>query len=158
MFTIRRVDNSVRDRVVERISLEWGSTMIVSRGRVHRAEQLPGFVAMEGETIVGLVTYRISAGECEIVTLDSWAENKGIGSSLLDSVIQEARSRGCSRVWLITTNDNTAAMRFYQKRSFRMCALHVDAVMEARLLKPQIPLVGCDGIPIVHEIEFDMLL
>jgi RimJ/RimL family protein N-acetyltransferase len=65
---------------------------------------------------------------------------------------------GVGRVWLITTNDNTAALRFYQRLGFDLVALHRDAVDAARSIKPSIPLVGNDGIPIRHELELELRL
>jgi RimJ/RimL family protein N-acetyltransferase len=69
-----------------------------------------------------------------------------------------ARLHGCKRVWLITTNDNTHAIRYYQKRGFDLVAIHRNAIDASRKIKPQIPLTGFDGIPILHEIEFEMML
>jgi hypothetical protein len=65
---------------------------------------------------------------------------------------------GCTRLWLITTNDNLHALRFYQKRGFMLVAVHRNAVEQSRKLKPEIPLYGKDGIPIRDEIELEMLL
>ncbi|GAE90166.1 acetyltransferase [Acetivibrio straminisolvens JCM 21531] len=59
---------------------------------------------------------------------------------------------------MITTNDNTRAIRYYQKRGFNLCNIYLNSVNEARKIKPQIPLHGYDNIPILHEIEFEMLL
>ena len=50
------------------------------------------------------------------------------------------------RVWLVTTNDNLAALRFYQRRGFALAALHPRAIEVSRRLKPSIPPVGHDGI------------
>jgi hypothetical protein len=59
---------------------------------------------------------------------------------------------------LITTNDNTKALRFWQKRGFRLAAVHRNAVEKSRKIKPEIPLTGNDGIPIKDEIELEMAL
>lgn len=48
------------------------------------------------------------------------------------------------------------AIRFYQKRGFDMIKIHHNAVDVARKLKPSIPILGDFGIPIKHEIEFEM--
>jgi len=134
----------------------WGDTLIVSRGRVHHADQLPGFVATEAEQPVGLVAFSIENEDCEIVSLDSLEPNSGIGSALVKAVMNLATSQHCKRVWLITTNDNTAALRFYQKRGFELVAIYRDAVKKAREIKPNIPEKGCDGIPIRDEIELEI--
>lgn len=77
---------------------------------------------------------------------------------MLESVVRRAREAGCKRVWLITTNDNTHAMRFYQKRGFDMAAIHRNAIEKSRMIKPQIPMKGMDDIPIRHEIEFELFI
>jgi RimJ/RimL family protein N-acetyltransferase len=108
--------------------------------------------------MVGLVTYRIEGSQCEVVTLNSEEEGTGIGTALLEAVCREAAAAGCTRVWLITTNDNLPALRFYQKRGMRLFALHPNAVEASRKLKPEIPLAGWEGIPIRDEIELELRL
>jgi hypothetical protein len=61
-------------------------------------------------------------------------------------------------VWLITSNDNLNALRFYQRRGYRLAAVHRDAIVLARQIKPEIPLVGDFGIPLTDEIELEKLL
>ena len=78
--------------------------------------------------------------------------------SLIDAVKEIAAAAGCKRIWLITTNDNTAALRFYQKYGLALVAVHRNAVEASRRLKPEIPLTGNDGIPIRDEIELEMVL
>jgi ribosomal protein S18 acetylase RimI-like enzyme len=151
---------SVADRAWAQrlLAQRWDSPRIVTRGRVHQADELPGFVAEAASGLIGLLTYRIEAGQCEIVSLDSLAERQGVGSALLTAVQQAARQAGCTRLWLITTNDNLAALRFYQRRGFVLAAVHRNALELSRRLKPEIPLIGLDGIPLRDEIELEMSL
>lgn len=132
--------------------------VVVSRGRVHRPSELAGFVAVAGGERVGLATYDISGAECELVTLDSLLQWRGIGTALLGAVEEGARRAGCTRLWLITTNDNVDALRFYQRRGFVVAALHRGAIEESRRLKPTIPAVGHYSIPITDEIEMEKAL
>jgi len=90
--------------------------------------------------------------------MNSLVEGKGIGSALVDAVKSIAVASKCKRLWLITTNDNTKALRFWQKRGFRLAAIYPGAVEKSRKLKPEIPLIGDDGIPIRDEIELEMIL
>ena len=62
------------------------------------------------------------------------------------------------RRWLVTANDNTAAVRCYQRRGFRLVALRPNAVDQARRLKPSIPLYGDDGVPILDELDLELSL
>jgi GNAT superfamily N-acetyltransferase len=136
----------------------WASTRVVSRGRLYYPEKLPGFIATIGDKSVGLLTYEIRNRDCEVVTLNSTSEGLGIGSGLLEAARKVAISAGCNRLWLITTNDNIHALRFYQKRGFRLAALYPNQLEKSRLIKPEIPVVGMDGIPLRDEIELEILL
>jgi GNAT superfamily N-acetyltransferase len=112
---------------------------------------------MQGDETVGLVTYVIAEASCEIVSLDSLHPSSGIGTALIEAVKAKARQSGCNRIWLITTNDNLNALRFYQKRGFVLVAINRNAIEFTRKLKP-VPLIGADGIPIRDEIELEMIL
>jgi ribosomal protein S18 acetylase RimI-like enzyme len=135
----------------------WGAEIIVSRGKVHHASSLAGFVAFSDNDLSGVITYNISGNECEIVTLDSLKENSGIGSALIGHVKEKAISENCKRLWLITTNDNIHAYRFYQRRGFVITAIHCNALEHSRKLKPEIPYTGMEGLPLRDEIEFEMM-
>lgn len=137
---------------------EWHCPPSISRGKVIDTTSLPGFLCLENGQTLGVVTYQFENGACEIVTLNSFSENRGIGTLLIKAVAEEAKARGCYKLWLITTNDDTNAIRFYQKKGFTLVALHVNAIEQSRKLKPSIPLTGMDGIPILHELEFEMRL
>lgn len=140
------------------VTEHWGAPAVISRGQVHYPERLPGFYALVDGARAGLVTYHISGAACEIVSLDSLQAGIGLGSALVGAVRAAAAAAGCTRLWLITTNDNLHALRFYQKRGFELVAVHRGAVQESRRLKPQIPLIGLDGIPLRDEIELEMNL
>ena len=92
------------------------------------------------------------------MTIESTKPGIGIGTMLIKAVTQTAREAGCKRLWLITTNDNLHALHFYQKRGFRLVTVHRNAVDAARQLKPRIPLIGNDQIPLHDEIELEMML
>ena len=140
------------------IEKEWASNKVVTRGNVYHVDQLPGFVAIEMDKRVGLLTYKINNKECEVITLNSFIENRGIGSDLLNKIEKFSSSIGCKRIWLITTNDNLNAIRFYQKKGYKLSAFYRNAVEKARQLKPEIPSIGLNGIPIRDEIELEKIL
>jgi ribosomal protein S18 acetylase RimI-like enzyme len=136
----------------------WGGEDMVTRGNVYRPEQLEGFVIEDGNEWTGLATFIIKDNELEVTSLDSLHEGKGIGTKLMNAVVDEAKKRNCKRVFLITTNDNLRALGFYQKCGFELVAVHRGAVNESRKIKPSIPLIGNDGIPLRDEIELEMPL
>ncbi len=152
-FTIVPLDERLRPAAQAAIAREWGGLTMVTRGVLHDMRDLPGRVALRESDMIGLATYRLDGGECEIMSLNSWVEGIGVGTALLDAVETAAREAGCHRVWLITTNDNLPALGFYQRRGYRLVALYPGAVDAARRLKPQIPLVGLGNIPLHDEIE-----
>jgi GNAT superfamily N-acetyltransferase/general stress protein 26 len=136
----------------------WGDTIVVAHAKIYHPHTLPGFVAILKGVRVGLLTYSLEDENCEIVTINSTKPGIGIGTRLIKAVAQVAREAGCKRLWLITTNDNLDALRFYQKRGFTLVAVHRHAVDAARQLKPRIPLIGNDQIPLHDEIELEMML
>jgi GNAT superfamily N-acetyltransferase len=157
-FQVRPLVEDDKSKVTSLLTEHWGSARSVSRGRVYQADELPGFMAIIKDKPAGLITYNIDGKECEITTLNSLVERIGIGSALIDAVKNIAIKAGCKRLWLITTNDNTAALRFWQRRGFSLVAIYRNAIAQDRLLKPEIPLTGNDGIPIKDEIELEMML
>lgn len=157
-FQVRALEPADQRQVAAWMAEHWGSEIMVSCGGVFRPAELPGFVAISGDQWLGLLTYHITDGACEIVTIDSLQPNAGVGIALVEAAKQAAQQAACRRLWLVTTNDNTAALRFYQKRGFALAAIHTNAVARSRQIKPEIPLTGSDGIPIRDEIELEMLL
>lgn len=149
------LSEAFRPRVMQYVVDEWAGPMIVTRGAVHDASKAEGFISVTDGDVSGYVLYRVQENQCEILVLHSILENRGIGSALIRTVIEVAKARGCARVWLITTNDNLHAIRFYQRFGFALKAVHINALDESRKLKPTIPLRGNEGIPIAHEFEFE---
>jgi ribosomal protein S18 acetylase RimI-like enzyme len=102
---------------------------------------------------VGLATYVVEGALAELVTINAMQMRVGVGRRLLEAVAAAARAAGAERLLVTTTNDNLAALRFYQRAGFRFAELRPGAVSDARSLKPSIPETGNDGIPIRDEID-----
>ena len=156
-MTVRPLGDGDHEWAVAKLRELWGDG-VVSRGRMHDPAELPGFLAEEDGQPAGLLTYRIDGGDCEVVTINAFPRGAGAGTALMEAVAAAARDAGCRRVWLITTNDNLRALRFYQRRGFRLSALHRDALARSRELKPSIPEIGLDGIPLRDELELELRL
>ncbi|MCK5453749.1 MAG: GNAT family N-acetyltransferase [Calditrichia bacterium] len=155
---IERISAAHKTWIEKILTLYWGSTRLVSRGKIYDGSNLPGFIAYIDQEPVGLCTYQTVHNQCEIISLNSLKENLGIGSTLITEVIKVARRDKCKRVWLITTNDNLQALGFYQKRGFVLVHIHPDAIKKSRQLKPEIPLRGQNDIPIRDELELELIL
>ena len=154
---IRAADSRDKEWIERFITDRWGAEFIVAHRAVYYCKDLPGFIALQAEEQVGLVTYTISGSDCEIVSLDSLRPCAGIGTALIDAVKAVAVESGCTRLWLVTTNDNMNALRFYQKRGFVLVKVNRNAIEFARRLK-SIPLIGHDAIPLRDELELEMIL
>jgi GNAT superfamily N-acetyltransferase len=134
----------------------WGSELVAVHGTVLRPAELPGFIAERSHRVVGLLTYQLAAGALEIVTLNAIDRRAGIGTRLIEAAVGAARRSGCGQIRLTTTNDNVDALRFYQRRGFRLAELRPGAVDRSRREKPQIPTVGEYGIPLHDEIDLTL--
>jgi GNAT superfamily N-acetyltransferase len=130
---------------------------MVSRGRLFDVLDHPGFIAEEDGVCIGYATYRLGEDGLEVTVIESLSRESGVGSALLAACVNLAFESRASRAWLVTTNDNLDALRFYQRRGFEMVALHRGSLTEARrTLKPEIPEVGDDGIAVRDEIELEL--
>ncbi|HEX2986226.1 MAG TPA: GNAT family N-acetyltransferase [Caproiciproducens sp.] len=145
-----------RGRANSFISEHWFSTDMVIRGTIIDMTKVDGIIALENGDIIGLLTYTIRDDVCEMTSLDSLIEGKGIGTTLINKVIRIAKEGGCHKIIVVTTNDNINAIRFYQKRGFDMAKLYHNALDVSRKIKPSIPLIGDNGIPLKDEIEFEI--
>lgn len=150
IITTKEVEKSA---LTEFFAVHWGSPQMAISSGVFQCDELDGFVVLGEEgAIIGLCTYVLAGRDCEIISLDSLEENQGIGTALIQRVEKEAKEHGCERIRLVTTNDNLRALGFYQKRGYRLVEILPGAVEKARKIKPEIPLVADNGIPIRDEI------
>jgi len=155
-FKIRKVEDKDREWIRKFIIKEWGAERVVSRRKIYYPHKLPGFIAFADKKYLGLITYLIKNDTCQIISINSIIKRKGIGTALVERVKKEAKKLGLKRIWLITTNDNFDALRFWQKRGFSLKAIYPNAIAFSRKLKPEIPLIGNYGIPIKDEIEMEL--
>ena len=131
---------------------------MVANGELIDASKLPGFIAIEQNETFGFLTYRIQENHLQIVTINSFSFRKGVGCLLIQKAIQLARNQKLSKIFLFTTNDNIIAHSFYRKLGFICTEIIKDAMINARKLKPEIPLTTSKGIAICDEWKFEKLL
>jgi len=156
---IRPTTASDSEQIREFTREQWADEFVVAHGAIYYPDQLPGFIVKdEMGTILGLATYTLNPPNCELVTLNAEPTGKGVGTALVSAVVDAAKKAQCTRLWLITTNDSVDALAFYQKHGFHLVAVHPDALDVSRKLKPSIPLIASNGIPLRDEIELEMTL
>jgi ribosomal protein S18 acetylase RimI-like enzyme len=156
MIRVRPIERVDRPWVALRLEDAFGGVDVARKGVPIDASVLPGFVATDGGRPVGLLTHDVAHGECEVVAILSTERGLGIGRALMDAARDHAVAAGCLRLWLITTNDNTRAFRFYQRWGMDLCAFYRHGARRSREVKPSLPQLGADGIPLEHELELEL--
>ena len=137
----------------------WNAVRVARRDEVVDSLTHPAVLAVTEGELVGVATYVIDGDQCELLTLHVGTQHRGTGTALVIAVQEIAREAQCRRLWVVTTNDNTDALRFYQRRGFHLAALRPGAVDRSRQMsKPEIPRSGLHGIPLPDELELEMTL
>jgi ribosomal protein S18 acetylase RimI-like enzyme len=158
VLAVRSLNDEDRPWAVRVETESWGTPVVARLGELVDPTGLPGFVAVLDGRRAGLLTYAVRGDECEVVTIRSLREGRGVGRALLDAVRDAATDAGCVRLWLVTTNNNVRAFALYQRWGMEIVAFHRNAVSAARRLKPSIPERDANGVRIAHEFEFELLL
>jgi ribosomal protein S18 acetylase RimI-like enzyme len=153
---IRPVDDGDRPMLSWLVAELWGSEAVAVHGTVFQPAELAGFIAERSGRLTGLLTYHVADDVLEIVTLNAIERRAGIGTLLIEAAVGKARRCGGREIRLTTTNDNIDALRFYQRRGFRLAELRPGAVDRSRQEKPEIPTVGNYGIPLRDEIDLTL--
>jgi GNAT superfamily N-acetyltransferase len=137
----------------------WGGPLVAGNDRLHDLTGFPTLVAEAADgTLVGALCYQTDGDAMEVVSIAAEPPVRGAGTALLDAAVGIARADGLRRLWLITTNDNLDALRFYQRRGLRIRTVNQAGVDRARLLKPSIPAIGSYGIPMHDELVMELRL
>lgn len=150
------IQDSDREEVRRFIEQRWHGPLVMSHGKSYYPHKEQGLIERRDGQIAGLLTYHVDHKDMELLTLNSTLEGKGIGSSLMLDAIATAREIKCERIWLTTTNDKLRAVGFYQRLGFRMAAINLGVVDEARKTKPEIPLTGERGVEVHDEIVMEL--
>src|SRR5690349_17086502 len=155
---VRPLGDEDKDWLATHLRDRWADVHVARFGELVDASERPALIAVLDEVAVGFVTLDVVGTDCEVLTIDAFVPWAGVGTALLHASEEFARANGCDRLWLVTTNDNLSALRFYQRRGLRLVEVRPGAVAEARRLKPTIPTVGQLGIEIHDELVLERRL
>ncbi|MEU4427488.1 GNAT family N-acetyltransferase [Actinoplanes sp. NPDC024001] len=155
---VRRAVESDQETIERILTDSWGGPIVIGHGVEFNAARLPALLAERDGAVAGLLTYHLDGDALEIVSIDATARHTGAGTALLRAAAGVAREHGLRRLWLITTNDNLDALRFYQRRGLRIVAVTPGAVDAARERKPSIPEIGAYRIPLHDELTLELRL
>jgi len=155
-MNVRPVTPADREWIAELVIAAFGSVRVMSHGElVEDASLLDGFAVEHDGRPVGCALLDVVDQKAELVVIATNYRGAGAGTSLLEAVVERAKQEGWTRLWLITSNDNTDAIRLYQRAGWDWVDFRRDAITRGRDLKPEIPETGNHGIPLRHEIEFE---
>lgn len=152
---VREAGSDDADYITATLLAEWHDTAVVAHDELIDVSALPALVAWSGGERVGCLHYRVADTSCEAVSLIATVRRIGAGTALLDGIRLLAAKRGLDRVWLVTTNENTGSLAFYQRYGFDLVELRRNVMQVAREIKPSIP-SQADGIPIRHELVLEL--
>ena len=147
---VRDIDHDDRDWLRSYMVKQWGSEFLTTRGVANNAVEAPGFVAVRGGEIAGILTYVEHEDDCEILCLKSLTPGKGVGSLLVETFLKD-RLLG-ELITVSVFNDNVGGLGFFQHLGFRIVELLRDNADKARRKNPGFPLVGARGIHIRDEL------
>lgn len=134
----------------------WGGLPLIIRGKKYYPTD--GIVAENESGVAGFLFYEIQNTNCEIVVFEIFDKFKGTGTVMLNRFLELAKNKQCKRIHLMTTNDNLDALRFYQRRGFTICGIHLDSIKVSRKMKPAIGMIGDYDIPMRDEIDLERMI
>jgi len=152
---VRRREEADADAVAAFLSAR-GTRRVARAGELLDALDHPALIAEDAGRLEGVATFIPGDERWELLTLHARAGREGIGTALLEALERAAAAAGCTRIAVTTTNDNLDALRFYQRRGFRLTELRPGAVDHSReRFKAEIASAGDYGIPLRDELELE---
>jgi GNAT superfamily N-acetyltransferase len=142
----------------ELLRLRWSGGALMLRGKIVHPKDVEGVAAYHEGKLAGVATWRLEGPVMYLATLNNISDQRGVGLALLDAMMKLGREKGSALLRVIVTNDNLNALGFYQRRGFRIVAVHPGAIDMIRTLMPNIPDMGANRIPIRDEIELEIAL
>ncbi|MFC1659278.1 GNAT family N-acetyltransferase [Pseudomonadota bacterium] len=136
----------------------WGGEPLMVHDKKFYPSKMEGLLAYKRNEVASFLIYEIRNKNCEIIVFEVFEKFHGLGTIMLKELKKVAKKKGCKRIYLMTTNDNLDALRFYQKRGFIICGIHLNTMEEARKKKPSIPELGDYDIPLRDEIDLELMI
>ncbi|MEZ5097422.1 MAG: hypothetical protein R2731_15795 [Nocardioides sp.] len=139
---------------VEAFLAERNALRVARRGELVSSLDHPTLLAKSDDDLVGVATYVIDAGECELLTLHAHRQLRGSAPhwwTPSSSLLGRPAAPACgwsppTTTWMHCVSTSAAA--------FALCAVRPQAVTWSRqTLKPEIPTTGSYGIELRDELE-----
>jgi len=136
-----------------------GGPQIIAGGTRYDLTEGTVFVGIEGRQTTGFASVVIAQDSAVLTGILSATKQRGTGTALLQAVEHHCQDAGCDVLRVHTTNDNLDALRFYQRRGFRL--RNVDSGGFNKIAHEKgLPtsLTGYYGIPIRDELLLEKSL
>jgi L-amino acid N-acyltransferase YncA len=153
-FEIRPITD--RAFLEELLRLRWSGGALMMRGKIVHPKDVEALAAYHDGRLAGVATWRLEGPVMYLATLNNITEQRGVGVALLDAMMKLGRRKGSALMRVIVTNDNLNALGFYQRRGFRIVAVHPGVIDTIRTLMPNVPTMGANRIPMRDEIELEI--
>ena len=134
------------------VELFWSESEQVTFNREFTVKELPAFVAVSEDKIVGFISYsELNESDVLIVALGVLPEyqGSGIGKALLLALEEKSRKLLKKRLLVSTSNDDLPALAFYQLMDFQIFEVVPNVIAK----KHGGILPGIGNIPIRDEIR-----
>lgn len=155
-FEIRPMSD--RKELEQLLRMRWPEETLIICGEFIRPEDVEGLGYYADGRLHGIGTWRSHGKTMHIVAINAFSGVRGVGIAIVDAMVDHGRRHEMTLLRATISNDNTVALRFYQKRGFRVTALHRGIFDVMRSMKPSIPQIGLDGIPMRDEFELEFEL
>jgi GNAT superfamily N-acetyltransferase len=150
---VRRAEGDERDWALAWLREQWVEP-VLGRGQAWPLEACRLWIAGDRQGVAAVSDQ--DRPIAELVAINAAARLHGAGTALVEALKRELPREGFTTLRLLTTNDNVDALRFYQRRGFRLAAVRPGAVEGSRRIKPALPLIGNYGIPIRDELDLEL--
>ena len=146
-----------RDQQRQHLIKTFGVDHLMMMGKTYPVEALTCTGAYsDGDDPDAIVFWTTKLPLALLVAVISVSATRGAARALIDHVRSESKLLGAKRLRALTTNDNMAALKFYQLYGFRLNSIFVGALDMMRVLHPTLPKLGHDNIPRRDTIELEL--
>jgi len=133
----QRADAPRLAALIGQLAASIGESSPLTEEYVQRYLDWPGcdiLVAEEGDQVVGLLSYSLhpnlyhagQVGLIEEFVVDAAVRHRGVGSALMDRLLQQLVAQGCVEVSVSTLLSNLKAISFYRAHGFQDEALLLE--------------------------------
>jgi ribosomal protein S18 acetylase RimI-like enzyme len=155
-LAVRPATPADRPRIAELAHFFWGEVEVECFDRIYQVDELPAFVACDGDQIAGVASYAHEGGTVNLVMLNvlpRW-QGRGAARALIAAVAETARTGSADRLIIATTNDDLPALGLYQRVGFTITDVLPGKLVEHHgEIEP-----GFAGIPVRDEIRMELRL